>query len=213
MLMSLLLAAQTLVLQVTFRGQPMPGLAVTTPDAPRVVTGRDGKATFRVDTLPGAVPPPYLFRLESEDFVLKDLRGSRSRWRAEAVHSAAWRQRQHPRPCDEWSRVIDIPRGTLPITSADEYDAWYASLTPRQIENCRTLARAEKKAGSKAPWYLYEYKAMPRACKDGKYANELDWTAWYRGLLEESTHASPGKCVEDWERWWAQRGYPAIPDR
>jgi len=106
---------------------------------------------------------------------------------------------------------MDIPRGSDSTETADDLDAWYASLSPQQLANCAWLERIEQQVGSKAPWYFYEFKALPQTCVDGKYIQELDWTAWYRVLLEEATGASPGKCVVDWERWWAAKGYPPIP--
>jgi len=48
---------------------------------------------------------------------------------------------------------------------------------------------------------------MSPGCVDGKYVAELDWTAWYRRLLEEATDAAPGMCVSNWEQWWAEKGY------
>lgn len=108
---------------------------------------------------------------------------------------------------------MDIPRGMLRTQTADEWDRWYSSLSPQLLANCEILVKIEKQVGSKAPWYFYEFKAMTPACIDGHYGHELDWTAWYRDLLEKSTGASPGKCVADRERWWAQKGYPSVPNQ
>lgn len=205
-------------LEVRFEGKPLPHFALTYVDGGerrQATTDAQGVATLRYH---GRVTQAdfisWSMRPASSDYVFLDPRGKGDRWRIDAAHSAAWRQRSHPRPCDAWRTVVDIPRGVLDFESAAEYDAWYASLTPRLVANCIEIARIEKVVGSKAPWYFYEYKARPRACAGGKFSgSEEDWTAWYRGLLAEATHASPGKCVEDWERWWSKKGYPAIPER
>jgi hypothetical protein len=179
----------------------------------RAKTNADGVAVFMVRSDPGRMLVPDSLRLESRDFVLTNLRGSHFTWSADVVHSATWLLRAKPRVCDEWIRVMDIPRGALQTQTAEVWEEWYRSLAPELLANCETLARMEKQVGSKAPWYFYEFKAMPEACVDGKYGPELDWTAWYRGLLEEATGASPGKCLGDWERWWAGKGYPPIPSQ
>jgi hypothetical protein len=150
---------------------------------------------------------------ESKDYVFRNLRRSGRRWQVDALRSATWRQRHHPRPCDAWRAVLDIPRGNLESESAAEYEQWYSSLTPAELANCATLSSIEARVGSKAPWYLYEIEGLEPACVNGKYVGELDWVAWYRGLLEKATGASPGKCLSDWQRWWASKGYPPVPER
>jgi len=206
--------AKPLVLALKTDRGPARGFLVIYHDVTRrlrATTDSRGTAVFNVRFDPGRLLPPYTLELESRDFVLANVHGGHYEWRAEVVHSAMWVLRTRPRVCDEWIRVTDIPRGTLSTESADDLEKWYASLSPRLLANCVTLSRIEQQVGSKAPWYFYELKAMPEACIDGKYAQELDWTAWYRRLLEEATGASPGKCLAGWERWWAEKGYPPIP--
>lgn len=203
-------APRNVVLEVSFEGKPLGRLQVEYFDGAqmlRPVTNGRGIVTF---ALSDAFSEWHLGS-GSDDYVLRNVRGEGDRWRADAVHSAAYRMRQHPRPCDAWRKVMDIPRGSLSIESADEYEQWYASLPPQNVRNCDVLTAMAKRIGSKAPWYFYEFKAQPSGCVGGKYGAELDWTAWYRGLLETETHASPGKCVADWERWWAAQGYPPVP--
>jgi hypothetical protein len=209
------LAAEQLILKLTHAGAPARGFRVTYHHSGQTLSTRTdslGRARFDVESTPGELFVPYNLGLESADYVLTKLRGRGSRWRAEVVRSARWRLRTRPRACNEWLELIDIPRGALPILTANDVDDWYDSLSPRELENCETLHRIEQQVGSKAPWYFYLFKAMPAACEHGTYLNELDWTGWYRGLLEEATGASPGKCLEDWERWWSEKGYSAIPD-
>jgi hypothetical protein len=209
-------AAKPLVLTLKTDRGPAKGFPVIYHDVTRVLratTDSRGTAVFNVRFDPGPLLAPYTLELDSSNFVLANLHGSHYEWRAEAVHSAMWMLRITPRVCDEWIRVMDIPRGMLRAESANDLEEWYASLSPRLLANCATLSRIEQQVGSKAPWYFYEFKAMPEACVHGSYAQELDWTAWYRGLLQETTGASPGKCLADWERWWAEQGYPPIPAR
>ena len=207
-------ATKRLVLALKTDTVPASGFVVTYHDVTRILsatTDSSGVAVFRVSFDPGLIPAPFTFELASPDFVLANLRGGHYQWRADAVHSATWMLRTKPRVCDEWVRVMDIPRGMLRTETADDLESWYASISPQLLTNCETLVRIEQQVGSKAPWYFYEFKASQEACVDGKYVQELDWTAWYRGLLQEATGASPGKCLVDWERWWAEKGYPPIP--
>lgn len=201
---------------VTLEGRPAPGFRVEYFDGERTVSGvtnRDGVVLFRAASDLSKWDLPWRLTASSEDFVLRNLTGGNTRWKVQAVRSASWRHRTHLRPCDEWYRVIDIPRGSLPLQSAEEYDAWYDSLSAHEKSNCEFVAKLVNQIGSKAAWYLYEFKAMPPTCVDGKKVPELDWTGWYRRLLEEATGASPGVCVADWERWWTSRGYPTAPDQ
>lgn len=199
-------------LSVTFEGKPLDGMVVKYFDGQRtrrMTTNTEGVVVFR----PVGAPSEFNLSSGSDDYVLRNLRGDNGSWRVEALRSAQWRQRNLPRPCDAWRAIMDIPRGSLAIESADEYDAWYASLSRKELANCEALAEIEREVGSKAPWYFYEFKSLPSACADGKCGMELDWTAWYRSLLEKATGASPGKCLSDWEQWWREKGYPPIPDR
>jgi len=205
-----------LVLSVIFEGRPIAGFAVEYFDGDGTLCARtDSGGIVVFDTTEDLTAWRLLWDLTpaSEDYVFRDLRSGDDRWSVRAVRSATWRQRTHHRPCDEWRRTLDIPRGSLPTESADEYDAWYSSLPPESEESCNLLAKIETQVGSKAPWYFFEFKAMPPRCVDGHYESELDWTAWYRRLLEEATGAAPGLCVLDWERWWVANGYPALPKR
>jgi hypothetical protein len=199
-------------LQVVLTGRPAAGFRVEYRDGDRklrATTDARGFVSFEVSE------PLREWDLasSSEDYVFRDLRGNGRRWTVRAVRSAIWRQRTLHRPCDEWRNTIDIPRGSLYIESADEYDVWYSSLSPESEANCLLLAKTEPIVGSKAPWLFYEFKAMPPGCVDGRYVAELDWTAWYRHLLEEATGARPGPCVSNWEQWWAKKGYPPLPHR
>lgn len=199
-------------IEVRFAGEAIEGLTVGYFDGERTLrstTNAHGVVVFDLKQELSPWNPSSL----SEDYVLRDLRGDKTRWTVNAVRSARWRQRNHPRPCDAWRSVMDIPRGSLSAESADDYDQWYASLSERSVANCVALASLEAKVGSKAPWYLYELKGLPSGCVDGVFTTELDWTAWYRRLLEEATGATPGKCLSDWDRWWASKGYPPVPER
>jgi hypothetical protein len=217
LIIPLVAAAEPLILKLTHLRRPARGFTVIYHDfAETVSTQSDslGRAVFDIKSDPGALFVPYSLELASTDYVLTKLHGSHFRWAAVVARSATWRLRSKPRRCDEWLAVIDIPRGALQTQTSDDVDSWYESLSPRLLANCETLHRIEQQVGSKAPWYFYQFKAMPSACDSGgEYRNELDWTAWYRGMLEEATGASPGKCVSDWERWWSEKGYEAIPDQ
>lgn len=217
-LLALLIAgdvsAEVVSLEVRVDGKPRAGFAVGYFDdehRERAATDARGVAVLRFRGRAPTLIVGWTLWPASGDYVFRDARGGGGRWRVDAVRSAAWRQRNHPRPCDAWRAILDIPRGTLATESAADDDQWYAGLTPRQVANCVEIARIETVVGSKAPWYLYELRERPRACIGGKFAAEEDWTAWYRGLLAEATHASPGLCLEDWERWWVKKGYPSVP--
>ncbi len=210
--LNILAAPKETFVEVTFQGKPLrhfPVRYVDVGETRRSVTNARGVTTLVVRERLSE----WDLASGSDDYVFRQVQWANDRWQVAAVRSATWRQRNHPRPCDAWRAIMDIPRGSLSIESADDYDEWYASLTPQLLANCNTLAQLEKRVGSKAPWYFYEFKAQPAGCVDGRYVQELDWTAWYRRLLEQATHASPGKCIADWERWWAAQGYPPIPDR
>lgn len=206
---SALAAPKALTLTILFDAKPLKGAVVTFGNESATTDSR-GVARFPPADL-GVVLPPYSFDLDSPDLVLTDIRGAHDRWAGDAVYGATWRQRTQPRICDEWMRASDIPVGMLRTMTAQEYDRWYSSLTPQEIRNCEILTSLEKRVGSKAPWYFYEFKALKDRYKEKCGGPELDWVAWYRGLLEEATHASPGKCVTDWESWWAKQGYAPIP--
>jgi len=200
------------VLKVTFDGHSAVAFPLEYFDGERtlgVATDQEGVAVFDLDD----DLKEWDLESASSEYVLRDLRKENSRWSVQAVRSATWRQLTRPRPCDEWRRTMDIPRGSLSTESAKEYDQWYASLSRESESNCILLAEMEVKVNSKAPWYFYEFKAMPPGCIDGKYVAELDWTAWYRRLLEEATGATPGLCVSNWEEWWAAKGYSPVPQQ
>lgn len=209
-------APKDVVLRVVHEGQPVATFAVDYFDGDRMIRATTDARGIVVLGLSKDLKEwdlPWRLAPASEDYVFRDLRGGDRRWRVRAVRSATWRQRTHPRACDVWRRTMDIPRGSLPLESAGEYDKWYSSLAHESELNCVLLAKIEAEIGSKAPWYFFELKAMPPGCVDGKQVPELDWTGWYRRLLEEATAAAPGVCVSDWERWWAAQGYPALPKR
>ena len=202
-----------ITLTVHIEGKPLSNFELEYRDddlrSHRVVTNADGVARIEWDVH----TPEWNLRSASSDFVLRNLERDGHRWHVDVVRSAKWRLRNRSRVCDAWRLVIDIPVGALPSESAAEYDEWYASLNEAEIQNCVLLASIEAQLDSKAPWYFYEFKGRPKACVNGLYGAEGDWTAWYRDLLAEATGASPGKCVADWERWWSAKGYPAIPNR
>lgn len=200
------------ILQVSFEGKPLQHLRVDYFNGETTLRGTTNKKGVVMFAL-GDNFSEWNLSSGTTDYVFRNLRAAEGRWHVDAVHSATWIQRSHPRPCDAWALVRDIPRGSLRMESAVDYEEWYSSLTPQLIENCVVLARIEKRVGSRAPWYFYELLARPRACVDGKYVMEEDWTAWYRSLLEDATRASPGKCVSDWQRWWEAKGYERVPEQ
>lgn len=202
---------------VTFEGKPVGGLHLVYQDSGsfdklHAVTDSEGIAKFQLTE----IPKPYeLFTDEddsfSEDFILESPEPYRSGVRVVAVRTAEWQMRATPRICDQLARVEDIPRGFLGRLSAAEYNRWYASLSPQEVSNCETLTKLQSDTGSLAPWYFYAYKGQTPRCVDGE-RNEIDWAAWYRELMEESTGAHPGHCQEDWEMWWNSKGYARVPD-
>jgi hypothetical protein len=194
--MAIAAAASALPLEVRVEGKPAARFGVRYFNGSHMlhaVTDAHGIAVLAVKT----ELPKWNLWPESSDYVFRNLRTGGRPWQVDAVRSAKWRQRTRPRPCDAWRDIMDIPRGTLHDESAA----------------CVTLRSIEARVGSKAPWYLYELEGLEPACVNGRFVGELDWVSWYRRLLEKATGASPGKCLSDWKRWWAAKGYPPVPAR
>ena len=204
-------------ISVKFHGKPLKGLRLSYWDSGRdstitAVTNDAGIATITV------LQKFDLFNLTTDcsvdtpcDFVLRNIRGSGHMITAIAVHSQQWQARRMPRVCDQLALVEDIVRGSLAEMSANEYDEWYSDLSASTISDCETLSAIQTRMKSLAPWYFYEFKGLPQNCHHDELVAELDWTAWYRELLEKETGVHPGKCVEAWDRWWLSAGYSAVP--
>ena len=213
-LAALAAAANEVTIVVKFHGQPLKGLPLAYLDGDSwntTVTDDAGRATITVAANPDALSLATDCGETPCDFVLRNIHAGAHTVTADAVHSQAWLVRSNPRICDQLARVEDLVRGGLAITSAEEYNEWYSGLSTKTISDCRTLTALQERTHSLAPWYFYEFRGLPQNCDGDNLIAELDWTRWYRDLLEKETGAHPGKCVAAWDRWWRSQGYLPVP--